>query len=148
MEKHMPEAKVDMLMRVESQLTRSFVGYVAVLLTSTIWTLFIARKSPTGSPEPVSIAVVLLVLQVGSYLWYAIAAGAAAKILGDSGWKYVVWILAAPFLALIPIPIVSTIIGVSPLSIKFLLGGQLNSAVRDESFAGLHEAAPAIERGV
>jgi hypothetical protein len=46
---------------------------------------------------------------------------------------------AAPFLAMIPIPIVSTIIGVSPLSIKFLLGGQLAAAIRQESFAGIHE---------
>jgi hypothetical protein len=36
--------------------------------------------------------------------------------------------------ALIPIPIVSTIIGVSPLSIKFLLGGQLQTAIRERPF--------------
>jgi hypothetical protein len=42
--------------------------------------------------------------------------------------------LAAPFLALVPIPIVSTIIGVSPLSIKFLLGGQLQAAIRARTF--------------
>ena len=143
----MPEAKIDKLLRVESQLTRSFVAYVAVLLSSTMWMLFIAPKSPAGSPEAGWMGVIFLVLQVGSYVWYAVAAGAAAKILGDRGWTYVVWILCAPFLALIPIPIVSTIIGVSPLSIKFLLGGQLNSAIRDESFAGFHDAAPDVEPG-
>jgi hypothetical protein len=35
---------------------------------------------------------------------------------------------------------VSTIIGVSPFSIKFLLGGQLQAAIRQESFAELHGA--------
>ena len=45
-----------------------------------------------------------------------------------AGAKYVVWILAAPLLAKIPIPLVSTLIAVSPLSIKFLLGSQLHSA--------------------
>jgi hypothetical protein len=55
-------------------------------------------------------------------------------MLGETPWKYVVWILAAPFLSRIPIPIVSTLIGVSPLSIKFLLGGQLQSAIRQRPF--------------
>jgi hypothetical protein len=70
-------------------------------------------------------------------VWFAFAAGAAAKLLGDNGWKYIVWILAAPFLASIPIPIVSTLIAVSPLSIKFLLGGQLQTAIREESVAAI-----------
>ena len=71
-------------------------------------------------------------------MWYAISAGAAAKLLGATGWHYVVWILVAPFLARLPIPIVSTIIGVSPLSIKFLLGGQLQTAMRLATFEELH----------
>jgi hypothetical protein len=44
-----------------------------------------------------------------------------------------VWILASPILALVPIPLVSRVIAVSPLSIKFLLGGQLQTAIREQT---------------
>lgn len=134
----MSEAKVDKLLKVEAGLTRSFIGCVVVVLASIFWGLFVADTS-SGVAEPVAVTLLLLALQIGFYVWYAIAAGAAAKVLGESGWKYVAWILAAPLLAQIPIPIVSTIIGVSPLSIKFLLGGQLHSAIRAESFADFHQ---------
>ena len=59
----------------------------------------------------------------------------AKEILGEKAWPYVTWILAAPILSLVPIPIVSTLIAASPLSIKFLLGRQLNTAIREAAFA-------------
>ena len=137
----MAEERIADLLRVENRLTRSFIGYIVALLTSIIWLLFVARPTPAGGIEPSLAGLLLVPLQLGFYLWYAMSAGAAAKVLGDAGWKYVVWILVSPFLALIPIPIVSTIIAVSPLSIKFLLGGQLQTAIRDESMAQLHHTA-------
>lgn len=112
---------------------------MAVLVANIIWTFFIARRTPTG-PEPASVGLVLSVLQLGFYVWYAKAAGTAATAIGENGWKYVVWILAAPFLALLPIPIVSTLIAASPLAIKFLLGGQLQSAIRAATFNELHQS--------
>ena len=136
----MADASVDELMRVESRLTRSFVGSVAGYLATLIFMLFIATPRPGGLFEPVSVWLLLVAVQLGFYIWYAVAAGAAAKALGEAGWKYIVWILAAPILALIPIPIVSGIISISPLSIKFLLGGQLQAAIRQASFADLHGA--------
>ena len=134
----MAEDRFAELVRVESRLTRSFIGYVVALLTNVIWLLFVARPTPAGGIEPSLAGLLLVPVQLGFYVWYAVSAGAAAKVLGDAGWKYMVWILVSPLLALIPIPIVSTIIGVSPLSIKFLLGGQLQTAIRDESMAQLH----------
>ena len=136
----MAEDRVDELIRVDTRLSRSFIGYVAALGAGLIWMMFIAKRTPTGGIEPSLAALLLVPLQIGLFLWYAISAGAAAKALGDAGWKYALWILASPFLALIPIPIVSTIIAVSPLSIKFLLGGQLQTAIREESLAGLHQS--------
>jgi hypothetical protein len=115
------------------------VACVVTVLASMGWALFV------GPPAPGRIAwfpVLIVVCQLGAYIWYAVSAGAAAKAVGAVGWHYVVWILAAPLLAMLPIPIVSTIIGVSPLSIKFLLGGQLQTAMREETFAQLHETAP------
>ena len=125
----MAKPSVEELMAVESRLNRSLVACVLAVLASFIWT-FLAR--PGSGVGWVSLG--LLLLQMGCYVWFAIAAGAAAKILGEAAWKYVVWILAAPFLALVPIPVVSTIIGVSPLSIKFLLGGHLQAAIRARTF--------------
>lgn len=134
------EARVDALMRADSRLSRSFIGSVVGFLASMLWMMFFASVTPdAGRLEPSLSALVILVFQVGFYVWYARAAGTAATLLGDKGWKYVIWILAAPFLARLPIPIVSTIIGVSPLSIKFLLGGQLQTAIREETMAALHQ---------
>jgi len=136
----MADASVEELMRVESQLTRSFIGSVAGYLATLGFMLFLATPRAGGVFEPVSVWLLLVAIQLGFYIWYAVAAGAAAKALGEAGWKYVVWILVAPILALIPIPIVSAIISISPLSIKFLLGGQLQAAIRQASFEELHGA--------
>jgi hypothetical protein len=138
----MTDGRVDQLLRADARLGRSFIGSVLAFLASMMWTLFFAKVTPDGGGlEPSLAAFVIFVFQIAFYVWYARSAGAAAKLLGDAGWKYVVWILAAPFLARIPIPIVSTIIGVSPLSIKFLLGGQLQTAIREETMAAVHQSA-------
>jgi hypothetical protein len=126
-------AAVDHLIKVESRLTRSFMGSVGAQLATIIWAFYLADKGSAGKLQPSVTAGVLLLLQLGFYVWYAVAAGAAAKALGESGWKYVAWILLAPFFALIPIPIVSGIISISPLSIKFLLGNQLQTAIRESA---------------
>lgn len=134
----MAEDRIEQLIRVDAGLTRSFIGYVAGQAASLIWMLFLASPLPGGRFEPSLTLLLLVLFQFACFVWYAVAAGAAAKVLGDAGWKYVVWILASPFLAMLPIPIVSMLIGVSPLSIKFLLGGQLQTAIRQESLAPLH----------
>jgi hypothetical protein len=133
----MAESQFDALVQAESRLTRSFIvaaGAVAVWL---IWLLFIATPEQMTQSDPTMLT--MSSIQLASYVWYAIAAGGAAKVLGDKGWKYVAWILAAPFVAKIPIPLVSTVIGVSPLSIKFLLGAQLQEAIRQQGVAAIHE---------
>jgi hypothetical protein len=136
----MADATVDQLIKIESQLTRSFLGAVIALVANIIWTFFIARRPPAGESEVTPVVIVLAVLQLGFYVWYAKAAGTAASAIGESGWKYVVWILAAPFLARLPIPIVSTLIAASPLAIKFLLGAQLQSAIRSGTFNEIHRS--------
>ena len=133
----MAATSVEDLLRADSGLTRGFVGAVIAVGAFMIWSLFIAGTTEAGGLQFTWVGVVLFVLQLGGYIWYAVAAGAAAKALGDAGWKYVVWILAAPFLARLPIPLVSMLIGVSPLAIKFLLGNQLQTALRQETLATL-----------
>jgi hypothetical protein len=128
-------ATIEELQAADSGLTRSFIASVATGVASIGWALFVGPPPPG---EAAWFPLLVLVCQVGAYVWYAIAAGRAAKVVGAVGWHYVVWILVSPFLRMIPIPIVSTIIAVSPLSIKFLLGGQLQTAMREATFAQLH----------
>jgi hypothetical protein len=122
---------VDDLLTADSHLTRSFIAAAAGALATMLWAIFIGSA--------LSWAYVTLVLvQFGCYVWYALAAGEAAKALGEPGGMYVTWILIAPFAALIPIPVLSIAIAVSPLSIKFLLSGQLQSAIREQTFEVMH----------
>jgi hypothetical protein len=125
-------SSVDELIAAESRLNRSMLACLVAFMAGVI---FLNVKTGGGGLTRGLAALVLLCLQVGCYVWYALAAGAAAKILGEARWKYVAWILVAPFLALVPFPMVSTLIGLSPLAIKFLLGGQLKTAIRERPFA-------------
>ena len=130
----MTPTSIEMLQTADTRLTRSFICCVATVLASMGWALFVSPPVP-GQPSP-ALAIIGL-LQIASYIWFAISAGGAARVLGATAWHYVTWILVAPILALVPIPIVSSIIGISPLSIKFLLGGQLQTALREETAAVL-----------
>lgn len=128
----MTKATADELIKADSRLSRSLVACVAFLLAQIV-SAFVSGAMSTGTA--VVVFLVLFLGQLASYVWFAVAAGAAAKVLGEKPWGYVVWILAAPMLSLLPIPIVSTLILASPLSIKFLLGRQLNTAIREAAFA-------------
>jgi hypothetical protein len=122
---------VDDLLTADSHLTRSFMAAVAAALATLLWAIYAGTALSW-------VYVTLVLVQFSSYVWYAVAAGEAAKALGETRAVYVTWILIAPFAALIPIPVLSTAIGVSPLSIKFLLSGQLQSAIRDQTFEVMH----------
>jgi hypothetical protein len=134
---HMSDASVEELQVADTRLARSFFGAVTSWGLSFCLNMFLVPSHRTSVALMAAVAGVF-VLQIGFYVWYAISAGSAARLLGARRWHYVVWILLAPFLALLPIPIVSTIIAVSPLSIRFLLGGQLQTAMREAAFAQLH----------
>ena len=132
---------IEELIDAEAGLARAFIGYLFAVLSGLAWPMFAAGFGAEPSAGIVVATAGLLVVQIGLYVWFAIAAGAAARALGGTAWHYVVWILVAPILARVPIPIVSTVIGVSPLSIKFLLGGQLQTAIRDQTSMAMHVSA-------
>lgn len=123
---------IDDLVRAEAGLNRAFFGYAAAVLGSFAWSMYVPTQPQAQSLNLLLISLMILVVGIGMLVWYAFAAGGAAKVLGATAWHYVVWIIAAPVLALVPIPLVSTVIAVSPLSIKFLLGGQLQTAIREQ----------------
>jgi hypothetical protein len=122
---------VDDLLTADSHLTRSFMAAVAGALATMLWAIYAGTALSW-------VYVTLALVQFSCYIWYALAAGEAAKALGEHGVLYVTWILVAPFAALIPIPVLSIAIAVSPLSIKFLLSGQLQSAIREQTFEVMH----------
>ena len=132
---------IEELIHAEDGLSRAFIGYLFAVMSGLAWPMIAASFGEPPSAGIVVATAGLLVVQIGFYVWFAIAAGAAAQALGGTAWHYVVWILASPILALAPIPIVSTVIGVSPLSIKFLLGGQLQTAIREQTSMALHVSA-------
>ena len=129
----MTKATADELIKADSRINRSLVACVVFLLGQIVWA-FVGAGRVVGTVA-ILVFLALLLGLIASYVWYAVAAGAAAQVLGEKPWGYVVWILAAPILSLIPIPILSTLILASPLSIKFLLGRQLNTAIREAAFA-------------
>jgi hypothetical protein len=132
---------IEELIHVESGLSRAFAGYLFAVLSAVAWPMVASGFGPVPSAGILVASAALLVLQIGLYVWFAIAAGAAARALGATAWHYIVWILVSPILSLVPIPLVSTVIAVSPLSIKFLLGGQLQTAIREQTSMAMHASA-------
>jgi hypothetical protein len=132
---------IEELIDAEAGLARAFIGYLFAVLSGLAWPMIAASFGAEPSSGIVVATLGLLVVQIGLYVWFAIAAGGAARALGGTAWHYIVWILASPILALIPIPLVSTVIAVSPLSIKFLLGGQLQTAIREQTSMAMHVSA-------
>ena len=130
----MPKPSVDELMAADSGLNRSLAACVAVFLAG-LGLLFMVSRSDGEVPWAQNAGFALVALLLASYVWYAVCCGRAAKLLGEPGWKYALWIVAAPLLSLLPLPGgVSTVVAVSPLSIKFLLGRQLDEAIRKKAF--------------
>ena len=128
----MSAASIDDLVRAESGLNRAFVGYLVSVLGWQAWTMAWPSLPRAQSLTWVLVTLMVMMISIGLTVWYAIAAGRAAKVLGGTPWHFVVWIIVAPWLGVIPIPFVNWVIAASPLSIKFLLGGQLQSAIRDQ----------------
>src|SRR5262245_59589310 len=95
--------RLQKLFAIESQLTRSFLAAVMALAANIIYVFFIAKPAPDGGVAMTPTVIVLGLVQLACYVRYAVAAGAGATAIGESGWKYVIWILAAPFLARLPI---------------------------------------------
>jgi hypothetical protein len=83
---------------------------------------------------PLALQIVGSVLLVGCYLWFAASVGRAAKAVDSNVLLFVLWVLLAPLLSLIPIPIVSPILLASPLSLKFFLSSQLRSKIHAGTF--------------
>ena len=136
------------LSRAAANLKWSFAFFALMFVLDMIT----AASSTTPRAGSGAIAIVRLAM-LGSYVWYAFAAGGAARVVGSSAWRYIVWILFSPLLSILLAvalmlalgtaglvlgSLVQTVVNASPLSIKFLLGGQLDSELRDATMISLH----------
>ena len=119
---------IDELLTVEASLDRSFGVAIVAFLVQAGWP-FLATLLGAGNQVWVGMTfLVLWGLFLIAYVWFAYAAAAAARCVGRSRLLVGTWIVVAPFLALLPIPFLSLVIGASPLSIKFILSGELRSS--------------------
>ena len=123
---------VDDLLAIEAQLDRSFMVCVVALLAN------LAVPFAVDAPHPRGIAFLLASLAslFATYIWFAVSVGRAEKAVGDNATLFVFWVLAAPLLSLVPIPLVSTILMASPLSLKILLSRELRAKIHEKTFAG------------
>jgi hypothetical protein len=130
----MAKPTVEELEAAESNLGWAFMLAAFAVVCALGVGLALPRAEMRGGVEWTIFAAAELFL-MAAYVWYATAIGRAATYLVPSPWKYILWVLAAPFLALIPIPIVSTVIGLSPLSLKFFFTGQLRNEIKERMLA-------------
>ena len=79
--------------------------------------------------------IALALLLLATYAWFAYAATAAAGRVGRSRALVFGGLVAAPLLALLPVPLLSTVLQASPLSLKFILAGELRATIQERTFA-------------
>jgi hypothetical protein len=127
---------VEDLLAVEARLDRSFMVCVAALLARLAWPLALRAIEQTGAAWGGVVELGLALCLLAAYIWFAISVGGAARAVGSSATLFVLWVLASQFLALIPIPVVSLALAASPLSLKFLLSGQLRARIHAKTFEG------------
>jgi len=130
---NMDKPSVEELEGAESRLNRAFIMAAVAVVLSLATGVWWQTATDRGAAWTVFIVTRLFLL--AAYVWFALAIGRVAKYLVPSPRKYVAWVLAAPFLALIPIPIVSTVIALSPLSLKFFFSRQLQNEIKERVLA-------------
>jgi len=131
----MTRPSVDQLLAIERQLDRSFVVCVVFVLVFALWPVYLRLTDQTSAAWAFPVGLALALLLLGSYVWFAVTATRAARALGKAWGGYLAWLLLAPLFSCLPIPIVSLLLAASPLSLKFLLSGQLRSEIHDRTFA-------------
>jgi hypothetical protein len=83
-----------------------------------------------GQPPPAWAVIVFLVAAgavLAAYVWFAVSVVRSVRALGKGPVPYLLWMIAAPVAALVPVPLVSLLVAVSPLGLKFSLARQLKA---------------------
>jgi hypothetical protein len=144
---------VDSLLRSEASLDRAFAFLAGLVVVELGWLvcrlsleLFDAGWARTGT-------ALLTAATLAAYVWFAVETGRSASGLGKPGWLYAGWVIGAPLVAIgvgladldrvarllelapLHLKFVGLLIGISPLSLKFVLSSQLRSEIHDRTFA-------------
>jgi hypothetical protein len=135
----MTPPSIDQLLDIERQLDRSFVVSVVLLLALLGLPVYLRLTDQYGQRWAAVLAATLGVALLASYVWFAVSVSRTVKALGRNWRPYLAWLVLAPlFFPLafcLPIPLLPWAIAASPLSLKFLLSGQLRSEIHDRTFA-------------
>ena len=124
---------LDSLLAAEKQLDRTFMACVCVYVLTVVWPVYLQATDQSALSWAVPVARALVLVLFAAYVWFAVAVGKAAEQLARPRGLYVAWILVAPILGMF-IPLVGVVIQASPLSLKFMLSGQLRSEIHDLTF--------------
>ena len=124
---------VDGLLAVESRLDRSFGWAITAFLLTTFWPLAARTMGVRGHAWANVVWVALTLAYIACYVWFAFAAGAAATRVGRSRVLVSGWTLAVLLLPILFGGILSALIAASPLSLRFLLAGELRSLIREKT---------------
>jgi hypothetical protein len=107
---------------------------VTVFLLYLGWPLFVRLTAPAYVRWAGGASMALAAAFLAAYAWFAYAATVAAGRVGRPKVLVLGWLLAAPVLSLLPIPILSTVLLASPLSLKFVLAGELRAIIHERTF--------------
>lgn len=139
-----PRLSVKGLNAIESRLNRSFYAAVVALI------VYIVINGYFGIHAVAFRNVVLLLiimaaalLALGGYIWYVVSLSITAKAINKRCGPYLFWAIGGPILSLIPVPIplwgyVSMALAVAPLTIKFLLSGEIRTMIRFQTLRDMH----------
>jgi hypothetical protein len=124
------------LLAAEARLDRSFSACVTLAVIALVWPVYLRWTGQAGVGWMTPVPVALLAAFLIAYFWFSVTVASAVHGLGGRRGGYVAWLVAAPVLwVLLPVPILSTIILASPLSLKWVLSRQLRSEIHDLTFA-------------
>jgi hypothetical protein len=97
------------------------------------WPFFVRLTAPAFVRVAGGLEIALALALLTAYAWFG--GGGPPGRVGRSRALVLGWLVAAPLLALLPIPFVSTVLQASPLSLKFILAGELRATIRERTFA-------------
>jgi hypothetical protein len=136
-----PGLSVKELMRIDARLNRAFYAAVAAIIfyvAVSIFSISPVREPRSGSPALALIIVLFLILAVGAYVWYVVSIYLTATAIKKPTGLYLFWAIGGPILSLLPIPIISNVLTVTPLIIKFLLSGEIRTMIRLRTLRDMH----------
>jgi hypothetical protein len=145
MDSQAPRLTVKDLLGIESRLNRSFYAAVSAYIFSFVLGLFFGpllnpRANLRENVMALLLVVVILlgaILAFAGYVWYVIAIYQTAKAI-HKPYGYLLWAILGPVLSILPIPIVSIALAVTPVTIKFLLSEELRTRARLQTLRDLH----------